>query len=281
MASFSVINDATKPLDTSNWIANDKKPPALTKEQKEAQGNYGQLVKTTPVLPVPEDMDVDKAIQESAPWTEVKRKNQNPTTMDTANVDIKTQPDDLNHTMKKVKVTFAVCVPKDTTDFSPAKLHLEALHEIHKVDESLIVFNFSGKVKVNFETAMTDNQYRELFQPVEKRIGRNPGWINISHEIYLTTKASKCKEKIFPYLKKNKIFLYINPKPGLEHFAAIGVLFGPNPDYTWRDELATLLIETMKPVVSEEEKAALGTTDNNEPKLILSLNIQAIGNSNN
>jgi hypothetical protein len=281
MASFSVITDVTKPLDTSNWFANNTKPPALTRAQKEALGNYENLVKATPAQPVPEDMDVDKAIQESVPWTEVKRKNQNPTTLDTTNMDTNNQSDDLDHTMKKVKVAFAVRVPKDTTDFSPAKLHLEALHEIHKCDESLIVFNFSGKVKVNFETAMTDNQYKETFQPVEKRIGRNPGWISISHEIYSTTKASECKEKIFPYLKKNKIFLYINPKPGLEHFAAIGILFGPNPDYMWRDELATLLIETMKPVVLEEEKVTLGVTmDNNEPKLILSLNIQAIGNSN-
>jgi hypothetical protein len=180
--------------------------------------------------------------------------------------------------MKKVKVTFAVRVPKDTTNFSPAKLHLEALHEIHKIDDSLIVFNFSGEVKVNFETSMSDAQYKEFFHPLEKRIGRIPGWISISHEVYLTRKASECKEQIFPFLKKNKIFLYINPKPGLEHFAAIGVLFGPNPDFTWRDELATLLIDTMKVTISDEEKQILGVTDSNEPKIILSLNIQAIGN---
>jgi hypothetical protein len=181
--------------------------------------------------------------------------------------------------MKKVKVTFAARVPKDTTTFSPAKLHLKALHEIHKFDESLLVFDYCGKSKVNFETAMTDTQYKEIFHPVEKKIGRSPGWISISHEIYLTIKPSECKEKIFPYLKKNKIFLYINQKPGLEHFAAIGVLFGPNPDFTWRDELATLLIKTMKSVITDAEKQILGTTDSNEPKIILSLNIQAIGNN--
>jgi hypothetical protein len=177
-----------------------------------------------------------------------------------------------------VYCTFAVRVPKDTTNFSPAKLHIEALHEIHKHDESIIVFDYSGKEKVNFEIAMTDTKYKETFHPVEKRIGRNPGWISISHEIFLTIKTSECKEKIFPFLKKNKIFLYINQKPGLEHFAAVGVLFGPNPDFTWRDELATILIETMKPIVTDEEKQILGATVTNEPKIILSLNIQAIGN---
>jgi hypothetical protein len=129
---------------------------------------------------------------------------------------------------------------------------------------------------------MTDTQYKDTFHPVEKQIGRNPGWISIStHEIFLTNKASECKEAIFPYLKKNKIFLYINQKPGLEHFAAIGVLFGPNPNYTWRDELATLLIETIKPIVTKEEKQILGETASNEPKLIMSLNIQAIGSKTN
>jgi hypothetical protein len=278
MASFSVINNATKPLDTSNWIANDKKPPALTKEQKDALGNYGHLVNTTPVQPVPEDMDVDKAIQESVPWTEVKHKNSNTQPAEGKKEEVKLTQEDKGLAMKKVKVTFAVRVPKDTTNFSPAKLHLEALHEIHKIDDSLIIFNFSGEVKVNFKTSMSDAQYKEFFHPLEKRIGRIPGWISISHEVYLTRKASECKEQIFPFLKKNKIFLYINPKPGLEHFAAIGVLFGPNPDFTWRDELATLLIDMMKVTISDEEKQILGVTDSNEPKIILSLNIQAIGN---
>jgi hypothetical protein len=127
---------------------------------------------------------------------------------------------------------------------------------------------------------MSETKYKDTFQPIEKRVGRNPGWISISHEIFLTSKAADCKEHIFQFLKKNKIFLYINPKPGLEDFAAIGVLFGPNPDFTWRDELATLLIETMKTVIMDEETVILGETSEREPKIILSLNIQAIGNNN-
>jgi hypothetical protein len=78
-------------------------------------------------------------------------------------------------------------------------------------------------------------------------------------------------------LKKNKIFIYFNPKPGLEYFYAIGVLFGPNPDFTWRDELADLLIDTMKSEINEEESILIGKTSDGNPKIILSLNIQKIG----
>jgi hypothetical protein len=168
-------------------------------------------------------------------------------------------------------------VPKDTVNFSPAKLHLDALHEMHKFDESLIVFNSEGDKKINIEKPMLD--YKETFKPVEKRVGRGTGWISISHVILMTRKASECKEAIFPFLKKNKVFVYINPKPGLEHFAAIGILFGPNPDYTWRDELADLLIKTMKTAITDEETSILGKTKSNKPKIILSLNIQTIGNT--
>jgi hypothetical protein len=269
MAFFSVITDATKPLDTSNWISTDRKPQALTKEQKAVLGNHKHLVKSTTLQPVPEDMDVDAAIQESVPWTEVKRKNQSTTTEKVDETE--------NMSMKKVKVTFAIRVPKDISNFAPAKLHIDTLHEMHKFDESMIVFDSAGDKKINIEGPMLD--YKDTFKPVEKRVGRGTGWISISHTLLMTKKASECKEAVFPFLKKNKVFLYINPKPGLEHFAAIGILFGPNPDYIWRDELADLLIDTMKTVITDEEKNILGTSDSNEPKIILSLNIQTVGNT--
>jgi hypothetical protein len=136
-----------------------------------------------------------------------------------------------------------------------------------------------GDRTINIEAPITDSKYKEFFKPIEKRVGRGTGWISISHEICMTRKAAECKDAIFAYLKKNKVFLYINPKPGLEHFTAIGALFGPNPDFTWRDELAALLMEMMKPVITEDEKEFLGTTKNNEPKIILSLNTQTIGNN--
>jgi hypothetical protein len=148
---------------------------------------------------VPEDMDVEMAIQESVPWTKVKCKNQTSTSAEEKKDEQKTtKVKEQDLAMKKVKVTLAIRVPKETTNFSLAKLHLEALHEIHKFDESLIVFNHAGNAKINFETAMTDTQYKENFQPVEKQVGRGPGWIGISHEIFLTSKASECKEKKNP-----------------------------------------------------------------------------------
>jgi hypothetical protein len=181
--------------------------------------------------------------------------------------------------MNKVKVTFAIRVPKDTTSFAPAKMHLDTLHEIHKHDESLMVFNTARDTKINAEEPMSDMKYKEMFNPVEKRIGRGPGWIRISHVIFLSGKAADCKEAIFPYLKRNKIFMYINPKPGLKHFSAIGVLFGPHPEYTWRDELATLLVETIRSEITDDEANQLGHTGDNKPKIILSLNSQTIGSS--
>lgn len=202
-------------------------------------------------------------------WTEVKRKK-----------DPKSgEAELLELTMKKVKVTITIRVPKDTTNFTPAKIHIDALHEIHKHDESMMVFNHAGDAKINIETALTEAKYKATFQPVEKRIGRGPVTISISHDICLTRKASTIKEEIFPFLKKNKVFIYFNPKPGLEHFSSIGVLFGPNPDFTWRDELAGLLIETMKTEISDDEKAILGTTNDGKPIIILSLNIQTVGSN--
>jgi hypothetical protein len=86
MASVSVVNDITRPIDTSNWTAFDKRKDRMTKEQKEAVKEIGKIVGSTTA---PEDMDVDSAIQESMPWHEVKGKqdtktsaSQNETTSD-------------------------------------------------------------------------------------------------------------------------------------------------------------------------------------------------------
>jgi hypothetical protein len=271
MASLSVTKDATKPLDTSNWISLDRKPPAKATEKEKAIKSQDSSAKsTTAVQPVPEDMDVEAAIQESIPWTEVKHQKKNNSVEDQTT-------DPMESTLKKVKITINIRVPKDTNDFSPAKLHIDTLHAIHKHDESAIFFNNSGDKIVNIEANLNQTQYKDTFKPVEKRVGRGPTTISISHDICTTCKTSDIKEAIFPYLKKNKIFIYFNPKPGLEHFSAIGVLFGPNPDFTWRDSLADLLIDTMKTAILQEEIKLLGTTSDGKPKILLSLNIQKIG----
>jgi Holliday junction resolvase RusA-like endonuclease len=227
-------------------------------------------------------MDVDTAIQESIPWQEVKNRKASPVTAivdnDSDNQTTKENSIEIpESTLKKVKVTINIRVPKDTEGFSPAKMHIETLHEIHKFDESAIFLNSEGAKQVNIEANIPAKQYKEIFKPMEKRIGRGPTSISISHDICITRKAAEIKEDIFPYLKKNKIFLYFNPKPGLEHFSAIGVLFGPNPDFTWRDSLADLLIDTMKAAITPEETDILGKTNDGTPKILLSLNIQKIG----
>jgi hypothetical protein len=205
-------------------------------------------------------MDLDHAIQESIPWKEVTRKKEGKDT-DLNKIDM---------TMKKVRVTLSIRIPSDASTFSPAKLHIDTLHEMHKFDESLIVFNADGDTKINIESKMSETRYKENFRPIEKSTSRGPSSISISHDIFLTAKANDCKEAIFPFLKKHRIFLYLNPKPGLEHFSAIGVLFGPNPDFTWRDELSDLLIETMKSEISNLEAQQIGITTNGKPKIVLS-----------
>jgi hypothetical protein len=166
----------------------------------------------------------------------------------------------MDSTMKKVRVTLTIRSTKDN-EFNPAKLHIDMLHELHKFDESLIVFNTTGDKKVNIESSISAIRYKELFKPMEKAHNKGIVTVSISHYIFITEKPGSCKEAIFPFLKKNKIFIYFNPKPGLEHFTAIGVLFGPNPDYIWRDELADLLIDTMQPEITAEEAKTMGNTE--------------------
>jgi hypothetical protein len=213
-------------------------------------------------------MDVDPGGKKEDNWTTVTRKKEHAVE----------KPENMDSTMKKVRVTLTIRPPRDISEFSPAKLHVDALHEIHKFDETLLVFNAKGDTRVNIESSISESRYKELFQPVEKRHSRGLSTpISISHDIFLTCKANECKEAIFPFLKKHKIFLYFNPKPGLEHFSAIGVLFGPNPDHTWRDELTDLLIDTMRSDITPEEIQEIGTTEDGKPKLIMSLNIQLLG----
>lgn len=267
MASFTTLTNTTKPMDTSGWIPARTIP--LTKAQKDAMEMFSNMEADSEGASDEKRMAAKAGeTQSNGTWTTVTNKKG-------AKTD---SPGVIKSTMKKVKVSLTIRTPKDTSDFSPAKLHIDTLHEIHKFDETLLVFNSSGDTRINIESTMSEARYKETFKPVEKRQGNNNiSNISISHDIYLTGKANECKEAIFPFLKRNKIFIYFNPKPGLEHFTAIGVLFGPNPDYTWRDELADLLIETMKSEITQGELEKIGTTTDNKPKILISLNPQTIG----
>jgi hypothetical protein len=80
-----------------------------------------------------------------------------------------------------------------------------------------------------------------------------------------------------PFLKKNKVFIYFNQKEGLEHFAAIGVMFGPHPELTWRQEIVEKIEKTMKADITEEECKELKTTLQ-KPKIVISMVPQQISN---
>jgi hypothetical protein len=269
MVSLLFITDITKPLEISNWIPHNKNNKEMTEEQLEAMKRIKTMDPTLARSALANTgMELDDALQESMPWTKVTNKKEGNTE----------SSNNMDSTMKKVRVTLTIRSTKNN-EFNPAKLHIDMLHKLHKFDESLIVFNTTGDKKVNIESLISATRYKELFKPMEKAHNKGIVTVSILHYIFLTEKPGSCKEAIFPFLKKNKIFIYFNPKPGLEHFTAIRVLFGPNPDYIWRDELADLLIDTMQPEITAEEAKTMGTTEDGKPKIFLSLNIQTIGNS--
>jgi hypothetical protein len=264
MAFLSVTNDITKPMNFGNGPGANVLTHSMKKEERAMMKQVEKAIMSTEG---PHSMDIDQTANENEDWTKVSRKKDSKAIAN----------DPVPMSMKKVRMTLSIRQPLDPSKpFSPAKLHINTLHEIHKFDESLIVANSVGDKRINIESEMMETKYKENFKPVEKHFGRGPSTVSISHDIYMTGKANECKEAIFPFLKKNRIFIYFNPKPGLEHFTSIGVLFGPNPDTTWRDQLADLLIETMKEEVTDEEKEKLGITNDGSPKIILSLNIQSI-----
>jgi hypothetical protein len=150
MASLSVINDVTKPIDTSNWIPSHKKS-APTKVQNEAVKSIAKM-ESNLARSATMDMDaeLEETIQESMPWTIVTNKKG---AYEVANVGI---PESIDSMMKKMKVTLTIRTPKDTTDFSPAVLHIDTLHEIHKFDESMNVFSATGNTQINIESPMSE-----------------------------------------------------------------------------------------------------------------------------
>jgi hypothetical protein len=97
MASLSVINDITKPLNTSNWIPSYTNS-GLTKEQKKVVTNIAKMESNLArSATVDMDTDLEETIQESMPWTMVtKTKGVN----EVAN-DSKTES--IDSTMKKIR----------------------------------------------------------------------------------------------------------------------------------------------------------------------------------
>jgi hypothetical protein len=76
-----------------------------------------------------------------------------------------------------------------------------------------------------------------MFIPREKIFPNGGGQVRVAHYV-LSEISSFNKTLMIPYLQTNKVFIYFNQREGLEHFSAIGVMFGPHPDYTWRQNLS-------------------------------------------
>jgi hypothetical protein len=218
MASLTTLTDITKPIDTSGWIPTSWKNDPLTKEQKAALEKIKDMEVESEAKPNEKRMTAGAGGQNDGDnWTKVTNKKSNKAGTSAI----------MESTIKKVKVTVTICAPKDTSNFSPAKLHIDTLHEIHKCDDSLLVINASGDTKVNIEALMSEARYKKHINLLKSV--KETALAPLAYLMNLTGKTNEYKEAIFPFLKKNKIFLYFNPKPGLEHFSAIGVLFGPNP----------------------------------------------------
>jgi hypothetical protein len=63
----------------------------------------------------------------------------------------------------------------------------------------------------------------------------------------------------------------------LEHFAPIGVLFGPHPELAWRQTITDRLIATMKADTTDDDCKKLNSTIQ-EPNLVLTIVPQQISN---
>jgi hypothetical protein len=87
----------------------------------------------------------------------------------------------------------------------------------------------------------------ELSQPREKSLNNGAAQVSVAHHILFNIENFN-KMLVIPFLKKHKVFIYFNQKEGLEHFAAIGVLFGPHPELTWRQDVVKKVEKTMKAV---------------------------------
>jgi hypothetical protein len=179
--------------------------------------------------------------------------------------------------MKKTKVTIIIRIPPDAAeDYSAAETHIATIIELSKQDSNMIVLDNKGITQVNYQKSTSAEKYKDLFQPREKTFPNGTVQISVAHYI-LSTVESFSKTLMIPFLKKNKVFIYFNQKDGLEHFSAIGVLFGPHPELTWRQDIVEKIEKTMKADITDDDCKELKTTLQN-PKIVISMVPQQISN---
>jgi hypothetical protein len=177
----------------------------------------------------------------------------------------------------KTKITITLRVPIDKpADFSAAEIHIATLRELGKQDKNLIILDHAGQKHVNIHKTFGHDMYKELFKPREKAFATGGGQVSVAHYV-LSEISSFNKTIMIPFLRTNKVFIYFNQKEGLEHFSAIGVIFGPHPDYTWRQDISDNLETTMRADLTPEEREIL-SKGAKDPKLVIQLTPQLISN---
>jgi Tfp pilus assembly protein PilP len=140
----------------------------------------------------------------------------------------------------------------------------------------MVVMDNKGTTQINYHKAISQDKYKDSFQPREKQLNNGAAQVSVAHHILLNIKNFN-KTLMIPFLKKNKVFIYFNQKDGLEHFAAIGVMFGPYPKLTWRQDIVEKIEKTMKADITDDDCKALNTTRQN-PKIVISMVPQQISN---
>jgi hypothetical protein len=183
----------------------------------------------------------------------------------------------LRAAMKKTKITVVLRVPQDTSeDFSAAETHLNTLREIGKQDSNIIVLDHKGINHVNIHKSFSADKYKEYFQPREKKLPNGTIQISVAHHI-LSEATNFNKTLLIPFLKKNRVYIHFNQKDGLEHFAVIGVFFGPLPELSWREYLTEKIEKTMKVDITAEKCEQINSPFR-EPKIVISMVPQPISN---
>jgi hypothetical protein len=178
-------------------------------------------------------------------WTQVQNKKSN-------SGQIRNESETSN--LVKTKVTITLRVPKDKPNgFSAAEIHLATIKEMCKQDSKLITLDYSGTTQVNIFKPFSEEKYKDWFQPREKKFANGGGQVSVAHYVLSETKSFN-KTLMYPFLKKHGIYIYFNQCKGLEHFAAIGVIFGPHPDYAWQQDLIDSLETTMKANLTPKER---------------------------
>jgi hypothetical protein len=179
--------------------------------------------------------------------------------------------------MIKTKVTIMIRVPSNAAaDYSAAETHIATIRELSKQDANLIVLNHEGKSHVNIHKSFGEAKYKEFFKPREKLFKTGTVQVSVAHYV-LTENQSFNKALLIPFLKKHSVYIFFNQKDGLEHFAAIGVLFGPHPELAWRQSIVEQLERTIQAeIITAGDK--LDSNNSDRPNVVISLVPQQISN---